>query len=137
MVVLCFKQCVYFCSIFQNISTFCKIHLLLHSVMVGMISRWKYFLWNPLFFHTFSFSAHWSSSLSLFVFIAILAIPYECMSPRTLFYLPSHFLLWGLIFHMFVFHVPCFLSQVLDLTMFFNKNKSNTSTNRNLTMIMK
>jgi hypothetical protein len=38
---------------------------------------------------------------------------------------------------MFVFHVPCFLSQVLDLTMFFNKNKSNTSTNRNLTMIMK
>jgi hypothetical protein len=88
----CFRQCIYFCSIFQNVSTLSKIRLLLHFVRVGMISRWKYSFWNPLFFHTFSFGAHWSSSWNLFVFIVILTIPREFMSPRTLSYLSSHFL---------------------------------------------
>jgi hypothetical protein len=112
MVVPFFKQCIYFCSIFQNVS-----HLLQNTSSVtfckgGCDFKVKIFPLESIVFHTFSFDVHWSLSSSLVVFIVILSIPHERMSPQTLSYLSSHFLLWGLTFP----HVVCFPCSLFFIT---------------------
>jgi len=128
---------------------FARYSPMLCFVMVGITSRWENSFRNPPLFHTLSFDAHRSSFLSSSciynkhrknpscplgydynILEEIIAIPHECMSPQTLFYLSSHFLLWSLILLHDV-RSPCsllFITSIQELNsiMLLDKQKSST-----------